>query len=131
MIRRPPRSTRTDTLFPYTTLFRSVVWYAYDQGLRRGTEVTAPLIKADPNPTKLRPEQPGGLQVPNQDKLVYEAMRPGDGDVPRVERLLPPPARPGDPPAPPPPDRQRAVPGKGRAGRVAHVGRPVNNKKKD
>src|SRR3546814_10769538 len=25
MIRRPPRSTRTDTLFPYTTLFRSVL----------------------------------------------------------------------------------------------------------
>src|SRR3546814_11929687 len=29
MIRRPPRSTRTDTLFPYTTLFRS---YAYSKG---------------------------------------------------------------------------------------------------
>src|SRR3546814_625339 len=31
MIRRPPRSTRTDTLFPYTTLFRSIeiqMWYA-------------------------------------------------------------------------------------------------------
>src|SRR3546814_20598319 len=27
MIRRPPRSTRTDTLFPYTTLFRSKVYY--------------------------------------------------------------------------------------------------------
>src|SRR3546814_2909540 len=27
MIRRPPRSTRTDTLFPYTTLFRSVKLY--------------------------------------------------------------------------------------------------------
>src|SRR3546814_1497762 len=26
MIRRPPRSTRTDTLFPYTTLFRSPPW---------------------------------------------------------------------------------------------------------
>src|SRR3546814_17368036 len=26
MIRRPPRSTRTDTLFPYTTLFRSFTW---------------------------------------------------------------------------------------------------------
>src|SRR3546814_4407600 len=26
MIRRPPRSTRTDTLFPYTTLFRSTVF---------------------------------------------------------------------------------------------------------
>src|SRR3546814_17321401 len=28
MIRRPPRSTRTDTLFPYTTLFRSVAMTA-------------------------------------------------------------------------------------------------------
>src|SRR3546814_7337578 len=28
MIRRPPRSTRTDTLFPYTTLFRSAMEYA-------------------------------------------------------------------------------------------------------
>src|SRR3546814_20166608 len=28
MIRRPPRSTRTDTLFPYTTLFRSMVRHA-------------------------------------------------------------------------------------------------------
>src|SRR3546814_9368499 len=28
MIRRPPRSTRTDTLFPYTTLFRSV-WHDF------------------------------------------------------------------------------------------------------
>src|SRR3546814_3420652 len=27
MIRRPPRSTRTDTLFPYTTLFRSSLLY--------------------------------------------------------------------------------------------------------
>src|SRR3546814_5990256 len=27
MIRRPPRSTRTDTLFPYTTLFRSPQWW--------------------------------------------------------------------------------------------------------
>src|SRR3546814_17845056 len=30
MIRRPPRSTRTDTLFPYTTLFRSVISRAND-----------------------------------------------------------------------------------------------------
>src|SRR3546814_8241035 len=30
MIRRPPRSTRTDTLFPYTTLFRSHVGHADD-----------------------------------------------------------------------------------------------------
>src|SRR3546814_1126173 len=36
MIRRPPRSTRTDTLFPYTTLFRSFVARADGAGdLRR------------------------------------------------------------------------------------------------
>src|SRR3546814_15084264 len=30
MLRRPPRSTRTDTLFPYTTLFRSgIAWLTY------------------------------------------------------------------------------------------------------
>src|SRR3546814_13745716 len=34
MIRRPPRSTRTDTLFPYTTLFRSV-WRLRDWGVSR------------------------------------------------------------------------------------------------
>src|SRR3546814_11318962 len=32
MIRRPPRSTRTDTLFPYTTLFRSEVELLVDDG---------------------------------------------------------------------------------------------------
>src|SRR3546814_15415300 len=43
MIRRPPRSTRTDTLFPYTTLFRSHDPYA-------------PLVAAntrDPHPARL------------------------------------------------------------------------------
>src|SRR3546814_8781124 len=32
MIRRPPRSTRTDTLFPYTTLFRSPVGAVHGDG---------------------------------------------------------------------------------------------------
>src|SRR3546814_7347021 len=36
MIRRPPRSTRTDTLFPYTTLFRAV-------DLPLGNSVTGPV----------------------------------------------------------------------------------------
>src|SRR3546814_2796959 len=39
MIRRPPRSTRTDTLFPYTTLFRSTPDSA--------TDADAPLISGD------------------------------------------------------------------------------------
>src|SRR3546814_14268273 len=33
MIRRPPRSTRTDTLFPYTTLFRSIAELAVMMGV--------------------------------------------------------------------------------------------------
>src|SRR3546814_15666282 len=35
MIRRPPRSTRTDTLFPYTTLFRSSAFYVLGREPRR------------------------------------------------------------------------------------------------
>src|SRR3546814_18458104 len=42
MIRRPPKSTRTDTLLPYTTLFRSqaglVLSLVLDGGLDRGSE---------------------------------------------------------------------------------------------
>src|SRR3546814_19018708 len=37
MIRRPPRSTRTDTLFPYTTLFRSAGSYAVASVEKRET----------------------------------------------------------------------------------------------
>src|SRR3546814_5410408 len=45
MIRRPPRSTRTDTLFPYTTLFRSdeVVARAGLDGVVAGVVVVAEL----------------------------------------------------------------------------------------
>src|SRR3546814_6455928 len=39
MIRRPPRATRTDTLFPYTTLFRSRA--GGDRTLRRGDRARA------------------------------------------------------------------------------------------
>src|SRR3546814_2091575 len=39
MIRRPPRSTRTDTLFPYTTLFRSQQQAALHEGLPHEAEV--------------------------------------------------------------------------------------------
>src|SRR3546814_16959985 len=38
MIRRPPRSTRTDTLFPYTTLFRSSCCTALRQAFERETD---------------------------------------------------------------------------------------------
>src|SRR3546814_7643698 len=49
MIRRPPRSTRTDTLFPYTTLFRSAVsrdgGYEADHGRRFPVCLKAPLVR--------------------------------------------------------------------------------------
>src|SRR3546814_3280401 len=43
MIRRPPRSTRTDTLFPYTTLFRSDA--AGQRAALRAAERALPLLK--------------------------------------------------------------------------------------
>src|SRR3546814_10086578 len=45
MIRRPPKSTRTDTLFPYTTLFRSS-WFAKRYGRAVETVVT-PVLDYD------------------------------------------------------------------------------------
>src|SRR3546814_10081434 len=41
MIRRPPRSTRTDTLFPYTTLFRSQPRSVFVQPMDQAIEVGA------------------------------------------------------------------------------------------
>src|SRR3546814_13253640 len=41
MIRRPPRSTRTDTLFPYTTLFRSVARFTLSRII--GQPIAGPL----------------------------------------------------------------------------------------
>src|SRR3546814_16954807 len=46
MIRRPPRSTRTDTLFPYTTLFRSVPDdYRRRQTLKNSERYITPELK--------------------------------------------------------------------------------------
>src|SRR3546814_14507337 len=55
MIRRPPRSTRTDTLFPYTTLFRSLAGarQAAEQAAREEDflrHVTAELEALKPQP---------------------------------------------------------------------------------
>src|SRR3546814_7377558 len=47
MIRRPPRSTRTDTLFPYTTLFRS-------PGSRRALRTHTTATHATNSPTEAR-----------------------------------------------------------------------------
>src|SRR3546814_2263674 len=57
MIRRPPRSTRTDTLFPYTTLFRSRGRHAPRGGGPIGAEGQP--RQASPRPSSAAtPEQP-------------------------------------------------------------------------
>src|SRR3546814_17690778 len=70
MIRRPPRSTRTDTLFPYTTLFRSglevgELAVAQHRDLRTGDlarpEVGALEVLGDP--AQARGVQTGGVGV--------------------------------------------------------------------
>src|SRR3546814_20283535 len=48
MIRRPPRSTRTDTLFPYTTLFRSLGRFGQKSG--KGIYVYPDGRTAQPDP---------------------------------------------------------------------------------
>src|SRR3546814_11312078 len=52
MIRRPPRSTRTDTLFPYTTLFRSSrkpFMQALDAALMSGADESGASVVFDGN----------------------------------------------------------------------------------
>ncbi|MFV3130118.1 SPOR domain-containing protein [Niveispirillum sp. KHB5.9] len=76
-------------------VFGGIIFYAYNQGMRAGTESVAPILRADTSPTKIRPDQPGGLEVPHQDKLVYDRLNPSGNTPPgEVERLLPPPETP-------------------------------------
>jgi len=60
-------------------------------------ESDVPIVRADDGPVKVRPETPGGLQVPDRDKLVYNRIQGSGVDPepsPTVERLLPPPETP-------------------------------------
>jgi hypothetical protein len=61
-----------------------------------------PIIEASVGPIKVRPENPGGLEVPNRDKLVYDRMQKnlGKGSYKErgLERLLPPPEQPMEKP---------------------------------
>src|SRR3546814_5747965 len=53
MIRRPPRSTRTDTLFPYTTLFRSFMTIDLDLCYTPATELAALIAGKKLSPVEL------------------------------------------------------------------------------
>src|SRR3546814_7972993 len=54
MIRRPPRSTRTDTLFPYTTLFRSDMTDAELDDYFRVIRIEAKTPRTETDPAAIR-----------------------------------------------------------------------------
>src|SRR3546814_10574663 len=79
MLRQPPRSTRTDTLFPYTTLFRSVVArVAKKKGAIVIGMVSTPfnverarIFKGDEGLNKLRKESDTVVVLDNNRLLKY------------------------------------------------------------
>jgi hypothetical protein len=77
------------------TLSAGGLWLAYNNSQTRAPG-DVPVIQADQGTTKTRPQQPGGMAIPDQDKLVYNQ---GKGP-PQVEKLLPPPEVPLPRPAP-------------------------------
>ncbi|MCH7554784.1 MAG: hypothetical protein IIC08_02105, partial [Proteobacteria bacterium] len=83
-------------------------WLAYER-ITAIDPSAPPLIRADDGPIKIRPKDPGGMAVPDQDKLIYQTL---DGGVVEetVERLLPPPEEPLPPPEPPEPEITEQAP---------------------
>src|SRR3546814_5486077 len=73
MIRRPPRSTRTDTLFPYTTLFRSAIVCKPEEQKR--LTVAAPAVTGMPAHSAawratFWPVKPSGMPQPSQTSSI-------------------------------------------------------------
>ena len=104
MSEEPRRSSRGLTLFIAgfaLVAFGGIVWYAYDQRRQTGSEETAPLIRADNAPVRVRPEKPGGLKVPHQDMKIFGQLGENGGSGEQaVERLLPRPEKPAPAPTP-------------------------------
>src|SRR3546814_12920309 len=84
MIRRPPRSTRTDTLFPYTTLFRSLRLLRAVEGAvdLDGGQLPAGVLELAP----LR--QPGRVERP-APRLERPAADPNPDAMPSLSRHAP------------------------------------------
>jgi len=72
-------------------------------------QASVPVIHADDKPIKVKPQDRGGMDVPNQDKLIYDRMAAKNGDQ-QPERLLPPPEQAQTPPTPPPAQPKAPVP---------------------
>lgn len=65
------------------------IWYAYDQGVKKGVQLAPPIISADTSPVKVKPDEPGGMDIPHQDKQVFGVLKSGEPQE-KVEKLMPP-----------------------------------------
>ena len=79
-------------------VFAIVVVIAYSGGDEEQVAVAPAPTLAPEQTVKIEPENPGGMTIPDQDKLVYNQMNQGAADE-KVENLLPPPEAPQTPPA--------------------------------
>jgi hypothetical protein len=69
--------------------FGSVVWWAHNQDVKAGGKGLEPLVvQAPPTPSRVKPENAGGLVPPNQDKEVFNRIAPGAVPT-QPEKLLP------------------------------------------
>src|SRR3546814_18098369 len=78
MIRRPPRSTRTDTLFPYTTLFRSTPSMPQRNTDRRRNFWLFPASYQYPRPSEPPMSLRDALRIPSSaitDESIYRQRR--------------------------------------------------------
>lgn len=69
-----------------------------------------PVVRADSTPIKVRPKDPGGMAVPDRDKLVYKRMNGESAPPSGMERLLPPAEEPAPVPAVPRPNAMAEAP---------------------
>jgi SPOR domain len=69
--------------------FGSVVWWAHSQDVKAGGKGLEPLVvQAPTTPSRMKPENAGGMVPPNQDKEVYNRIAPGAVPI-QPEKLLP------------------------------------------
>ena len=90
-------------------VFAVGIWYAYRLGVEAGSDGDVPLIAADPQPAKVKPADPGGLEVPHQDVTVYQRFAQRAAK-PAEEQLLPEPEQPLAKPPPLPAPAEPAAP---------------------
>jgi hypothetical protein len=82
--------------------FGGVIWFAYHNGHESPGGGLPPLVKAEAGPVKVKPDQPGGQEIPFQDSTVYDRLGQGGTQKPAVEKILPPPEAPVERPQPAP-----------------------------